>query len=292
MCSLPIKLVTIVAATHGFRMLGMWLGPRWSGLMLGLPCSTAIALYFFAHEQGLDFANQAAQTALLGLVGAVGLSVTYALLTARGHSFAHSLSAAIASYFVLAWAVKPASALGVLFAMLLTSAAVAAGSLVTQRIAVPAEDESRPCRELGFARRFVVRTIPSACLVVILELAPRIGESWAGLLGTFPSMFLAVLVVTYLEAGRVVALQTARAFPLGNLSMIAFVGVFWALGGSAGGLLGQFAFGYLASALTLLAAARLRSAMATRRCTSRAAGRNTSTPRVFSRAAQGLRQEA
>ena len=101
-------------------------------------------------------------------------------------------------------------------------------------------------------RNLTIRTVvPLAILLTVLELAGRVGPVWAGLLGTFPCTLVAVLVATAIEAGPGVAAATARAFPLGNFSMVSFVAVFgWLcqpLGVTAG-----LGLGYVGALATLI----------------------------------------
>ena len=93
---------------HGFRALGRLVGPRWSGLVLGLPSTTAIVLMFCGGEQGNGAATEMAESSLLGLVAAVALPLAYAQAVRHGWPLPASLMAAIAAY---AWV---ASCLGYL----------------------------------------------------------------------------------------------------------------------------------------------------------------------------------
>jgi hypothetical protein len=76
----------------------------------------------------------------------------------------------------------------------------------------------------------------------------RLGTGWAGVLMTFPSMSLTLLVLTSLERGPDAAIRMGQVLPLGNLSMIAFLVVF-GVGSPAYGLAG----GTFAAVLAALA---------------------------------------
>ena len=52
MCELIVKCITLIAVIHGLRFLGRRIGPRASGLILGLPSSTAILLVLCGRERG------------------------------------------------------------------------------------------------------------------------------------------------------------------------------------------------------------------------------------------------
>ena len=73
----------------------------------------------------------------------------------------------------------------------------------------------------------VLRTATPVVYVILLGIFERLaGPSWAGLLSTFPSLSLVVLVVTYLEAGPGESSRVAQVLPCGNLSTLAFLAVF------------------------------------------------------------------
>ena len=75
MCEFIVKCITLVAVIHGLRILGRRIGPRASGMILGLPSSTAILLVLCGRERGWSVAVEMAEASLLGLVAAVSMPV-------------------------------------------------------------------------------------------------------------------------------------------------------------------------------------------------------------------------
>ena len=78
------------------------------------------------------------------------------------------------------------------------------------------------------------------------------GPSWAGLVSTFPSLSLVVLIVTYLESGPAEASRIAQVLPSGNTSTLAFLAVFRLVCSEAGVAWGTVA-GYGAALGVLIA---------------------------------------
>jgi hypothetical protein len=220
-----VKILTIVVMTHGLRGLGKLAGPRWGGLILGLPCSTAIVLFFFGYERGTGYAVRAAESGILGLVAAVTLSLAYSLAIGLRWRLPRALLLAVAAYLAVAGGFSYLAAGGVAGRIGVATLGVLVAAWLARRIQAAGDmgGTIAPSRSRALALRTVV---PVVCLMTVLGLKDAVGETWAGLLSTFPSTFLAVLVVTHLEAGPAVASQTARAFPLGNLSMIVFIAAF------------------------------------------------------------------
>ena len=73
-----MKCIVLIAVIHGLRAVGRRIGPRASGLILGLPSSTAIVLLLCGRARGCLVAAEMAESSLLGLVAAVSLPLAYA----------------------------------------------------------------------------------------------------------------------------------------------------------------------------------------------------------------------
>ena len=97
--------------------------------------------------------------------------------------------------------------------------------------------------------------IPVACLTMTLVLVQNAEATWAGLLGTFPSTMLAVLVVTQVEAGPGAAVELLRTYPIGNCGRLAFLAAFALLTPALGPVAG-YVVGYLAAGCVLAGLAR------------------------------------
>ena len=224
MTLLVVKILATVVMTHGVRAIGGRVGPRWSGLVMGLPSTTAVVLLFLGHERGLLFAVRTIEGAILGIVAAVALALAYAFAAGHRRTALGSLALGVTAYVAAASALGQMTSLGVPSRLAVALAGVALGSVVAKVFQVSGESTSivSPSR----ARSQALRTIlPVACLLTTTGLAGAVGKHQAGLLCTFPSTFVAVIVIVHLEAGPATAIRAARAFPRGNLSMIAFLAV-------------------------------------------------------------------
>src|SRR5947208_3037594 len=102
MTGLLVKCLILIAIIHGLRSLGRRIGPRASGLILGLPSSTAILLVLCGREKGCAGATEMAEASLLGLVAAVALPLAYAQAVRLGWRLASALTSAVTGYLVIA----------------------------------------------------------------------------------------------------------------------------------------------------------------------------------------------
>lgn len=249
MTLLVVRILVTVVMTHGLRALGGRVGPRWGGLVMGLPSTTAIVLLFLGDERGSAFAVRATEGAILGLVAAVALALAYTFAAGHRQNTLGSLAMGVAVYVAAASALGQMTSLGVPSRLGVALAGVALGSVVARVLKVPGESTGRV--STSHARSLALRTaLPVACVLTTTGLPGAVGERWAGLLSTFPSTFVAVIVITHLEAGPAAAVWTAQAFPRGNLSMIAFLAVV-RLAAHRIGLAPAMGVGYLAALTTL-----------------------------------------
>ena len=102
MFELLVKCVALIPVIHGLRAVCERIGPRLSGLILGLPSSTAIVLFLCGRERGAVGVAEMAEASLLGLVAAVALPLAYAQAVRRGWRLPGAIGAAIAAYFIVA----------------------------------------------------------------------------------------------------------------------------------------------------------------------------------------------
>ncbi len=245
------KIILMVVMTHGFRFMGRLSSPRWAGLALGLPCSTAVALIGGASDRGIDYAVAMSSNSLIGLAGAVALPMAYARAVLRGWKLPWAILLGIATYLIVALSagrIVSGSGVANLGVALL---AVVGAIAVASRITVDRQDRTTPRLSLTRVPARLLRTlVPIACLLGSLLLGELLGARVAGLMSTFPGMTLTVLLLTHLEAGADSALRMARALPVGNLGMVAFLAAF-RFGCPSFGLFWGSILGY-ASALAIL----------------------------------------
>jgi hypothetical protein len=242
------KIALVVTMTHALREFGRRFGPRWGALALGLPCSTAVALIGCGYDLGVDESVAMAGSMLIGLVGAAALPMTFAWTIGRGWGPSRSAATCVASYLsMVAVAARVADPAGIATPFVVIAIVLWAGLTIR----TPA-GRGRPGR-IGpsTTRTLALRTLaPVACLSASVALGRALGPNGAGLMNAFPAVTLTVLVITELEAGTHAALRMARALPMSNLGMVAFLFVF-RLGCPTIGLASGAMCAYLASLVTL-----------------------------------------
>lgn len=250
------KLALVVALSHGSRMVGRTVGPRWAGLITALPCSTAVALLGGGSDRGLNYAVTMANACWVGLAGASALPLAFASATVAGWSLARSVLLGLVTYLVVMmgivtlgdWLGGPAPA-AILF---LAGATVLATRVIEPVALVPASGRTFSARQVFWLRTVV----PATCLGTAIGLGERLGPGVAGVLGAFPGVTLTTLMLMRLESGPVAAVRMARALPPGNWAMVTFLATFTQVAPTLG-LLGSVAVGYVAALACLGTVAHL-----------------------------------
>jgi hypothetical protein len=250
MCGLLLKCAALIVMVHGFRVIGRIAGPRWNGLALGLPSTTAIVLILCGSERGNSAAIDMADSSLLGLAAAVALPLAYAQAVRLGWNFSASFAAAIAGYLVIAASLGFLPAVGTLSRIGIALVAILAATHWARRIPTPGGASAGA--SLSTFQAMAARTAIPAIYGLMLAIVQRMaGPAWAGLLSTFPSMSLVVLAVTHLEAGPAETSRIAKVLPAGNTTTLGFL-VAFRMVSPAMGLVGGTIAGYAAALVALL----------------------------------------
>jgi hypothetical protein len=259
MCGLIVKCAVLTVLIQIFRALGRCAGPRFSGLALGLPSTTAVVLIFCGCEHGSLTATEMAESSLLGLVAAVSLPLAFTGSVRLGWPLWRTIAASVGGYLAVAATLGCLPAIGALPKVFIAAAALVGAAIWVGRRQRHETAEIGVRVPLSPIRTMVLRMAAPVSYIVLLALFERLaGPGWAGLMSTFPSLSLVVLVVTYLEAGPAEASKVAQVLPCGNSSTLAFLGAF-RLVCSEVGVAWATVGGYLAAVAALLLVQRYSS---------------------------------
>ncbi len=225
MCELLVKCVALIIVIHGLRAVCRRIGPRASGLILGLPSSTGIILFLCGRERGWTGAAEMAEASLLGLVAAVSLPLAYVQAVQQGWPLPGAIVASISAYFIVASGLGTLHPGGPLECLGIALGAILLTSILAARIDLPSYSTRRFTRSSRWSS-LVRTTVPALYVVVVGVASGAASPRWAGLVSTFPSMSTVLLIVTHLEEGPAEASRIARALPWANLSTAAFLAAF------------------------------------------------------------------
>jgi hypothetical protein len=225
------QIVMLIGLTSGLRALGRLVGPRRSGLLMGLPSTTALVLLGCGLERGLDEATVAAEACLGGLVAAATLPLAFGHAVEAGWRLPRAVGAAVLGYLLVALGLWWLPGLGAARCVAAATLGVVVVCRLARRHRRDNEVESEPPPPAGTAgaRIRLIATrggVPTIYVVVIRTLRWLAGPSWSGRFITFPGGSLALLIATHVEAGPATSRRLAAAMPTGSLATLAFLAVF------------------------------------------------------------------
>jgi hypothetical protein len=228
----------------GASLAGRKWGHRVSGWLSGFPIVAGPILYFFALEQGLPFAAQAAQKTLLGLVAFGAFIFTFAWASRRWHA-GPSVLAGWAAFMAVD------SLMLNLKAALLPSFGLAVGGLGAVGFLLPSgpvSGDRPPAPRWLDAADIPLRMAATALLVLSLTgTAKALGPSWSGVLTPFPVATSVLAGFAHLKGGPAAASKFLGGSLAGMFGFSSFCAVLsctlvpWGLAG-----------GFLAASLTVL----------------------------------------
>ncbi|MFO7576244.1 MAG: hypothetical protein R6W66_00805 [Pelovirga sp.] len=194
--------------------------PRLAGIFSGYPIGSAIVLYFYGLERGVDFAAVSASYNLVGLVPSLAFALVYFFVLRRApdRHIAVTLLLALGAY------ASTALLVGALPLQATGSIMVSALALLFCSCLVYGRAESvQPPRLPLRLRVLVFRVLCAATLVIsITALAGLVGPRWAGILSGFPLILLPLVVIVHLHLGAACARSLLSHFPIGLWSVFCY----------------------------------------------------------------------
>ena len=190
-------------------------GERISGLMIGLPLTSAPVSIFFAIEQGREFAASAALGSILGMIPVAVFCLGY-VKAARRFSWYISAVIGIAGYFLAVWAISHLSVnleeIVILVPLALLLALLILGQPKEKAGAIAAPWWDLPAR----------MAIAAILLVSITALANQLGSKWSGLLSPFPVFSFIMATFSHSQGGTDAAWRFMRGLLTGLFGYTAF----------------------------------------------------------------------
>lgn len=217
---LLVKIVVTVVVILLLTAVAEFASSRLAGVLAGYPIGTAIVLYFYGLEQGIDFASASATYNLVGMVPTLVFACCYLAVLRKlpDCSPLKPTMAALGGYlaaglFLGQFRFGQGLALGIIIVALLL-----AGRLARSK------GETPPVPRLPYTVGLICfRAIMAACLVVLITtLAGWVGPRWAGLLSAFPLALYPLLLMIHLQYGSSHADTILSHFPAGLWSVLSY----------------------------------------------------------------------
>lgn len=194
--------------------------PKIAGILSGYPIGSAILLYFYGLEYGVEFASVSAIYNLAGLVPSLIFAVVYLFVLRRKPDS----SVILATLAALAGYLLSAVIIGALQLSPAAAITLSAGGLLFCSYLMRSRSELALAPKLPFQLRvFLFRAVCAATLVItITALAGLVGSSWAGILSAFPLILMPLVLIVHLHFGAACARSLLSHFPVGLWSVFCY----------------------------------------------------------------------
>lgn len=217
------KFILTAIVVVGLSFVAEQISPRWAGILSGFPTGTAITLYFYGLENGLEFAGSSAIFNMVGLVAMQMFILCYYLggMVAKRYTLATAVCCGMIGY---------GATVGFL-AMLPVTPIVAVVIPVLSFVLFKwlfSKIESRRINKAiqGSGRVVAVRAIIAALTIALITgVAHLVGHSWAGLFSAFPATLFPLLMIIHYSYGRDYAFAIIKHVPdgLGGLLIYSLI---------------------------------------------------------------------
>lgn len=210
MSLIAVKLLLAPSFVVGASLATRRYGPRFGGLLAGLPVVAGPILLAYALAHGRSFAASAAAGTLLGLVSLIGFAVVYARLAGRT-PWPVSLLAGWAC-FVAGTAIFSALTLGPGVALALAAVALGLGLAWLPRGQAPSGARARahPAWDLPLRAGCAM-----ALVLTLTAISGWLGPQLSGLLTPFPIIATVLSTFTHAQRGAQEAVHLLRSMVTG-----------------------------------------------------------------------------
>lgn len=205
----------VVASTLAGRR---W-GPYVAGILVGLPVVAGPILFITYLQHGADFAGEAANSSLLGLVSIAAFAVVFSH-AARRFGWLATLATSWTAVLAVdgALSLVPVTAL---VDLVFTLAATAAGMMLMPRSEPerPGKSQQPPSPSWDLSGRAIATCI---LVLTVTTASGTLGPNWTGLLAPFPTAISVVATFVHAQRGPAATARTLAGALMSLFSFAAF----------------------------------------------------------------------
>jgi uncharacterized membrane protein (GlpM family) len=224
-------------------------GPKWGGIISGVPSTSAVALFFIAYTQSSSDAAIAVVVIPAALSGSL-IFVLLNVLLSRKNNYLLALFISTAVWFIIALplgVLKNLDLAAVTIIYLLVSSII---HILLNRISTGQDNRVTPKHQ---NRDLAIRSIFAGSVIAAAVYASNLfGPQWGGTLASFPAMFFSTFIIFQRDRGWKYTADLSKTIPTGLFSVIPYVWAVHYLYPQYGFVLGTV-FAYIASFIGLAA---------------------------------------
>jgi hypothetical protein len=198
-------------------------GPKWGGIVSGIPSTSAVALFFIAYTQSSSDAEIAAVVIPAALSGSL-IFVLLNIYISRKNNYLIALLISTFVWFIIA---LPLGVLKNLDLVTVTIIYLVVSSIIhvlLNRIETGQEDRVAPKQQ---NRGLAIRSVFAGSVIAFAVYTSNLfGPQWGGTLASFPAMFFSTFIIFQRDYGWKYTADLTKTIPTGLFSVIPYV---WAV---------------------------------------------------------------
>jgi hypothetical protein len=224
-------------------------GPKWGGIVSGIPSTSAVALFFIAYTQ----TSADAATAAVVIPAALSGSLIFVLLNvyiSRKHNYLVALLISTVVWFAIALPLGVLKNLDLVTVTIIYLVVSSIIHILLNRIDTGQENKVAP-KQLNHG--LAIRSLfAGSVIAAAVYTSSLFGPQWGGTLASFPAMFFSTFIIFQRDYGWKYTTDLTKTIPTGLFSVIPYVWAVHYLYPQYGFVLGTV-FAYVASFIGLAA---------------------------------------
>ena len=198
------------------------LGPRFGGLIAGIPSTIVISLFFIGWTQTALIASQAT-TPIPIVMGITAIFIVSYVVLSK-HSFYFSLITSLSIWFILTLTLVLVKFDSFLYSWIAFIVLFLPSYYVLSKRQVR-DDEGQPRRALHYTRFHILfRGALSGAIIAFAVIMAKVGGPLVGgIFAVFPAVVLSMIIITYLAQGESFSRETAKVMMIsGSISVVVY----------------------------------------------------------------------
>ena len=221
---LILKILIAAVIVIGLAELAERTSPKIAGLLAGLPVGSALVLFFYGLDFGPNFVEQVTPYNLLGLSASLSFVLAYYLGSrlSEKHSLLGGVSLGLTAYFIVAYSLSLFQVENAVFPALLLTTLILIVHLYFLKIPEVRGQKNKKTNPLEILERGGIAVV----FVILASFSPHFfSAEMAGILSSFPSSVLPLLLIVHFSQGRAVVHSLIKYLPLGYVGVMIYSAV-------------------------------------------------------------------
>jgi hypothetical protein len=218
---LIIKIIVTILFVLILSLLAEYVSPKVSGIISGIPTGTAIILFFYALEQGTDFASQSSLFNLVGMLSMQVFIYLYFRASSKNGKINIFISSIIATigYLIVIFLLKQFQ-FNILTAPIIPLISIPLFTYLFKKI-----DNTIIKNKVKLSTKilFIRAIVASVVILLVTSIAQIVGPKWAGLFSAFPTTLFPLILIIHDTYGKEHVHTIIKNVPKGQWSMVIYV---------------------------------------------------------------------